>query len=124
MSREDERLEEFRRQVIWEWRGCDDPGESMANVRHASEFLDLVIEDAGTAEGMDEERLREAWSRLAGDLIASQCEPVGFRDGEIRLRVLQPAMRFHLEQIKAMLVQRLREELGDERVRSVKFELG
>jgi len=124
MSRKGERLEEFRRRVIREWRGCDDPAETMVNVRHASEFLDVIIEDAGTAEGMDEERLRDAWSQLAGDLISSQCEPVGFRDGEIRLRVLQPAMRFHLEQIKPMLVKRLREELGDERVSSVRFDLG
>ncbi len=65
MSRADERLEEFRRLVIREWRGCDDPAETMANVRHASEFLDSIHADAATAEGMDEERLREAWSQLA-----------------------------------------------------------
>ena len=124
MSRQSERLVGFRRRVLWEWRGSDDPAGSAENVRHASDFLDSALDVSGTAEGIDEERLREAWLSLAGELVASQCEPAGFRDGEIRLRVLQPAMRFHLEQIKPLLLNRLREELGDERVTSVRFELG
>ena len=124
MSRQGERLAEFRRRVLREWRGCDPTAGSADNVRHASEFLDAVLDGSRTAEEIGVERLREAWSALAGELVAGHCEPVGFRDGEVRLRVLQPAMRFHLEQIKPLLVRRLRAELGDERVASVRFELG
>ena len=124
MSRQSERLAAFRRRVLREWHGCDEPAGSSANIRHASDFLEAILDYSGTAEEIDVQRLSEAWSTLAGDLVSSHCELVAFRDGEIRLRVLQPAMRFHLEQIKPLLVQRLRDELGDERVVSVRFELG
>jgi hypothetical protein len=40
------------------------------------------------------------------------------------LRVTQPAMRFHLEQMKPMLLERIRQQLGTERIRSVSFTLG
>jgi hypothetical protein len=40
------------------------------------------------------------------------------------LRVTQPAMRFHLEQMKPMLLTRIREQLGEQRIKSVKFTLG
>ena len=124
MSRGGERLERFRRQVLREWRGCDRPSGSAENVRPAADFLGAILASTGTADGIDEQRLSEAWSALAGEMVASHCEPVGLRDGEVRLRVLQPAMRFHLEQIKPLLVKRLRDELGDDRVTSVRFELG
>jgi len=114
----------LRRRMLREWRGYDDPSHSTANVRLAGEFLARILEQTGAAVGIDEERLRQAWRSLVGDLIASQCEPAGFRDGEVSLRVLQPSMRFHLEQIKPLLVGRLRSELGDDRVRSVRFVLG
>lgn len=120
----DDRLAAMRRRVLREWRGCDDAVGSGANVRLAGEFLTGILAQTGTADGIDEARLREAWRALAGDLIASQCEPVGLRKGEVSLRVLQPAMRFHLEQIKPLLLRRLQEELGDKRVRSVRFVLG
>jgi hypothetical protein len=46
------------------------------------------------------------------------------RNGHLVLRVTQPAMRFHLEQLKPMLLTRLREQLGEQRIKSVKFTLG
>ena len=124
MSRQSERIDEFRRSVLREWRGCDRPAGSAENVRHAGDFLAAALDSTGTAEEIDGQRLREAWAALAGELVAAQCEPVGVRDGQVRLRVLQPAMRFHLEQIKPLLLARLRAELGEERVSSLRFELG
>ncbi len=120
----DDRLAAMRRQVLREWRGCDDAVRSDANVRRAGEFLAGILAQAGAADGIDEERLREAWRTLAGELVAAQCEPVGLRAGVVTLRVLQPAMRFHLEQIKPMLLRRLQAELGGDRVRSLRLVLG
>jgi len=108
-----------------EWRGCDDPVRSTENVLQAGEFLEEILARVSTAkEAVDVERLREAWRALAGEMIASQCQPEGLRDGVVTLRVLQPSMRFHLEQIKPMLLRRLRSELGEDQVRAVRFVLG
>ena len=73
---------------------------------------------------MDESQLRSAWKELAGDFIAAHSEPVSIRDGHLVLRVAQPAMRFHLEQMKPMLLKRIREALGADRVRSIRFQTG
>ncbi len=117
--------ERLRQRVLREWRGCDEPTRSTENVCQAGEFLSEILAQAeATKEGIDGERLRTVWRSLVGEMISAQCEPQGLRDGVVTLRVLQPAMRFHLEQVKPMLVRRLRSELGGELVRSVRFVLG
>ena len=63
-------------------------------------------------------------AKLAGDFIARHTEPVSVKNGHLVLRVTQPAMRFHLEQIKPMLLTRIRSQLGQDRIMSVKFTLG
>ena len=40
------------------------------------------------------------------------------------LRVTQPALRFQLEQMKPMLLTRIRQQLGEGRVKTIKFQLG
>jgi hypothetical protein len=40
------------------------------------------------------------------------------------LQVTQPSMRFHLEQMKPMLLGRIQERLGAGRIRLVRFVLG
>ncbi len=93
-------------------------------MHRAADLLDKVLAAVGAADGIDEQRLKEAWRRLAGEAVAAHCEPAAFRKGTVELRVLQPAMRFHLEQMKPVLLRKLRDELGDERVRAVRFLLG
>ena len=68
--------------------------------------------------------MKEAWSSLAGELIAKQTEPVSLRKGCLTLKVLQPAMRFHLEQLKPGLLRKLQEELGEENVLSLRLTIG
>ena len=117
--------EELRRRVLREWYGCDEPVRSTENILQAGEFLTEILARAGGAkEEADLGRLREAWRALVGEVIAGQCQPDGLREGVVTLRVLQPSMRFHLEQIKPMLLRRLRSELGGGLVRSVRFVLG
>jgi predicted nucleic acid-binding Zn ribbon protein len=98
-----------------------DPEERM---HRAGDLLARVLEAVGAAEGIDEQELKDAWRRLAGDAVAAHCEPAAFRKGIVELRVLQPAMRFHLEQMKPVLLRRLRQELGGERVRGIRFVIG
>ena len=68
--------------------------------------------------------MRAAWKELAGEFIARNSEPASVKGGHLVLRVTQPAMRFQLEQIKPMLLARIRERFGADRIRSVKFTLG
>jgi predicted nucleic acid-binding Zn ribbon protein len=114
----------IRKEILREWRGCDEVTDLNAGVSAAEKWIRNVLKSIGAGDGLDEELVRSTWKELAGDFIASHTEPVSVRNGHLVLRVTQPAMRFHLEQMKPMLLTRIREQLGEQRIKSVKFTLG
>jgi predicted nucleic acid-binding Zn ribbon protein len=114
----------IREEILREWRGCDEATDLDAGVSIAEKWIRNVLKSVGVGDGLDEELVRSTWKELAGDFIASHTEPVSVRKGHLVLRVTQPAMRFHLEQMKPMLLTRLRAQLGEQRIISVKFTLG
>lgn len=116
--------EALRRKVLREWWGGEEPIDLNRRVSLAANFVERILREAGAAGGLEEEQLRQSWGTVAGEFIARHTEPVSFRGGFLKLRVLQPAMRFHLEQMKAPLLARLRDELGEKNVRGVQFVLG
>jgi predicted nucleic acid-binding Zn ribbon protein len=118
------RIETIRRQVLSEWRGGDEAPDLDAGVRRADDFVAAILRSAGLQDGIHEDELKAVWKELAGDFIASHSEPASVKGGHLVLRVTQPAMRFHLEQMKPMLLARIRGQLGEDRIRSVKFTLG
>jgi predicted nucleic acid-binding Zn ribbon protein len=122
--RKPSRAERMREHVLSEWRGADEVPDSSAHVNQASRFIDAILRQAGLSEGIEEQELRAAWKDLAGEFIARNSEPSSVKGGHLVLRVTQPAMRFQLEQMKPMLLSRIRERLGENRIHSVKFTLG
>ena len=121
---DDPALKRIREAILLEWRGAEEPLDLEHRVSQPGKFLKAILNQAGIADGLEENQVRTAWKELAGEFIASHTEPVSVRGGHLVLRVTQPAMRFHLEQMKPMLLNRLREELGTERIRSVRFQIG
>lgn len=113
-------MERMRRRVLREWGRPDEPLDLNSRVNLAGKFVARILREAGAADGIEEERVKAVWRQLAGDFVANHCEPVSLRNGELSLRVVQPAMRFHLEQMRPVLLKRLREEFGD-KLRSVRF---
>jgi len=114
----------IREEILREWRGCDEADDLNAGVHAASQFVTAVLRAAGAEDGLQEDEVRSAWKELAGDFIARHTEPVSVKSGHLVLRVTQPAMRFHLEQMKPELLARIRTHLGENRIQSVKFTLG
>ena len=114
----------IREEILREWRGCDEAVNSNAGITLAEKWIRNVMKSIGAGDGLDEELVRSTWKELAGDFIASHTEPQSVRNGHLVLRVTQPAMRFHLEQMKPMLLTRIREQLGEQRIKSVNFTLG
>jgi len=117
------RLQAIRRAILREWR-ADEPEHLDSRVHRSDEFLGAVLKVAGAGEGVDEERLRELWKEVAGDFVARHASPESLRGGCLTLKVLQPTMRMHLEQMKGSLLKNLRKELGDEVVKSIRFSFG
>jgi hypothetical protein len=118
------RASRIRRAVLREWRGCDEVGDPRDRVNCAADLVDTVLRSLGIRDGLHEDEVRAAWKELAGDFIARHSEPLSVKQGHLVLRVTQPTMRFHLEQMKPMLLGRIRKQLGKGRVHSVRFTLG
>lgn len=118
------RAQAIREEILREWRGCDEAEDLGAGIHPASQFVSAILRAAGMEDGLTEEDVRAAWKELAGDFIAGHTEPVSVRNGNLVLRVTQPTMRFHLEQMKPMLLTRIRSALGQDRIKSIKFTLG
>ncbi len=114
----------IREEILREWRGCDEATDLSQGIHLAEQFVSAILRAAGAEDGLHEDQVRAAWKELAGDFISRHSEPVSVKNGHLVLRVTQPAMRFHLEQMKPMLLKRIHERLGKDRVKSVKFTLG
>lgn len=114
----------IREEILREWWGSERPTDLNAGVHHASDFVSAILRAAGAEDGLHEDQVRAAWKELAGEFIARHTEPVSIKGGHLVLRVTQPALRFQLEQMKPMLFSRIRAQLGENRLKSIKFTLG
>lgn len=123
MSAED-RLKRMRRAILREWRGGDEPDHPDSRVHKPKEFLSAILKQANAAEGIEEEKVRELWKEIAGEFVAMHAAPNSLKRGCLSLQVLQPAMRFQLEQMKPQLQQKLNKALGEGVVKSIRFSLG
>lgn len=113
-----------RARVLRDWRGAWEPLDLNRNVSSAGALVESVLADLRLNEGIEESRLRGAWREVAGEFVAKHTEPVSLRDGLLTLRVLQPSMRFHLEQSRGELRTRLQSRLGRKTVRDVRLTIG
>lgn len=114
----------MRADIVGQWVGAKRPLNLNKNITEASAHIETILESIGVRGGLEEEQVKAAWSTLAGELIAKQTEPVSIRKGCLTLKVLQPAMRFHLEQLKPGLLRKLQAELGEEHLKSLRLTIG
>ena len=119
-----DRLARLRRAILREWRGGDEPEHLDSKVHRPDEFLAEILKVAGAADGIEFEKLREMWREIAGEFVARNAAPDSLKNGCLTLKVLQPAMRFHLEQMKGQLLANLKKAAGDGVVKSIRFSLG
>ena len=114
----------IREEILREWRGIEEPADLNAGIHLAEKFVTTILRAAGAEDGLHEDQVRETWKDLAGEFIARHTEPLSVKGGVLILRVTQPALRFQLEQMKPMLLTRIRIQLGEDRIKSIKFQLG
>ncbi|MDG1070144.1 MAG: DUF721 domain-containing protein [Akkermansiaceae bacterium] len=114
----------MRAQVTREWVGAPRPLDLGKNISPASDHIEAILESIGIRGGLDEEEVKATWRSLAGELVAKQTEPTSLRKGCLTLKVLQPSMRYHLEQLKPGLLRKLQAELGEDNIKSLRLTIG
>lgn len=113
-----------RARILAEWLGGTNPPDPTRNIHKPGEYLDQLLKTIGVAEGVDEQRLKEGWGAVAGPFVAQHTVPESIRGGVLVLRVLQPTMKFHLQQMSGKLLENLHRELGQGVVKQVVFKIG
>lgn len=111
-------------ELLSEWLGCDKPMNLGRNISEASNWVDGILKKQFFAESLNEDEVKRVWKEVAGEFIGAHTEPVSVKEGHLVLRVTQPAMRFHLEQMKPDLLRKIKERFGADKIKSVKFNLG
>ena len=114
----------IRAHFMRDWIGGHFPRDLNRNISEPEAYIESILEKVGMKGGLDEDRVKEAWKELAGGVIAKQTEPVSIRKGCLTLKVLQPAMRYHLEQLKPQLLKKLKAELGEDNIKSLRLTVG
>ena len=118
------RREGIHEDLMREWLGCDKPDDIGANVSSAAALVEGILKSQFFADGINEEEVKAAWKEIAGDFIGANTEPVSVKEGHLVLRVTQPAVRFHLEQLKPELLKKIQARFGKDKVKSIRFNLG
>lgn len=108
-------------EVVNDWQQGQTPMPTGENASIAADWVESVLAGLNLAEGLEESKIRDGWRAVAGDFVAAQTEVVSLKKKVLVLRVLQPAMRFHLEQSKGDLLRKVQQELGKESVRDVRL---
>ncbi|MGB2403430.1 MAG: DUF721 domain-containing protein [Akkermansiaceae bacterium] len=119
-----EQQRKARARILIEWLGGLNPPDPARNIHQPSEFVDGLLKSIGVSDGVDEAHIKEVWASVAGQFVAQHTVPESIREGVLVLRVLQPAMKFHLQQMNAKLLENLHRELGKNTVKKVVFKIG
>ena len=114
----------IRNKLLTEWRGGIDPPHPARNIHEPSEYLDDLLKVVGLSDGVDEGRLKEVWGKVAGEFVAKHTVPESIRGGTLVLKLVQPAMKFHLQQMSGKLLENLHRELGKDTVKQIVFKIG
>ncbi len=123
-KRKPTRQDGIHEELLSEWLGCDKPLNPGKNVSAAGDWIDSILKAQFFAESLNEEEVKSAWKEIAGDFIGMHTEPVSVKEGHLVLRVTQPAMRFHLEQMKPELLKKVKARFGAGKIKSIRFNLG
>ncbi len=123
-KRKPTRQEGIHAELISEWLGCDKPTNLARNISDAGDWVESILKKQFFADSIDEDAVKAAWKEVAGDFIGNNTEPVSVKEGHLVLRVTQPAMRFHLEQMKPELLKNIKARFGAGKIKSIKFNLG
>lgn len=113
-----------RAKILEQWWGAGERLDPEKNISAAGDWLEEIMAKLRLEDGIEESKLRGAWKEVAGEFVAGQTEPVSLHKGVLTLKVLQPSMKFHLEQSRGEILSRLQQSLGRKKIREIRLTIG
>lgn len=114
------------RQALADWFQIPPPRFNETRNVHTVESLlgDILAKLPLKEEVMDPEILRKGWLAAAGPFLGQQANLLSIVKGVAIIQVLQPAMRYHLQQWQGALLGKLKDQFGKDAVASIKIQIG
>lgn len=116
--------EKFEERILGQWHGAAPRVDTERCISLASDHLEEILARLGIREGVDEQELIANWAGVVGEFISKHTRPVALKQGLLSIQVLQPAMRFHLEQSRGEILRKLKHCYGNEKIKNIRFVLG
>lgn len=120
----DSARDSVREKILEQWWGAGKSVDPEKNISAAGDWLTEIMTKLRLEDGIEESRLRGAWKEVAGEFVSGQTEPVSLHKGVLTLKVLQPSMKFHLEQSRGEILSRLQQSLGRKKLREIRLTIG
>ena len=119
------RDEQEVRQALADWFQISPATSETRNLHTAESLLgDILSRLPLDGDGMDPELLREGWLKAAGPFLGQQSNLLSIVKGVATIQVLQPAMRYHLQQWQGALLGKLKDQFGKDAVHSIRIRIG
>lgn len=114
-----------REQTLADWLEVPLPIDEKRGIRSAEDILmQLIPRLKISSESMQTEQMAEGWRRAAGDFIAHNAQLVKVDRGTAVIKVIQPALRYQLNQMKAPLLEKLQKEFPSCKIEQIRFIYG
>lgn len=91
---------------------------------HISGILAEILKQHRTTAGRELTEVLEQWDETVGAAIAENAQPVGYRKCVLLVNVTSSVWIQQLQFLKADILSRLNDTLGNVRVDDVKFKIG
>ena len=119
------RDEQEVRQALADWFQISPATSETRNLHTAESLLgDILSRLPLDGDGMDPELLRAGWLKAAGPFLGQQSNLLSIVKGVATIQVLQPAMRYHLQQWQGALLGKLKDQFGKDAVHSIRIRIG
>lgn len=114
-----------REQTMADWLEVPLPTNEKQGIQSVADVLVQLIPKLNLkTSSLQPEELSEGWKRAAGDFISHNAQLVKLEKGAATIKVLQPTLRYQLNQMKPALLEKLQAEFPSIKINTIHFIYG
>ena len=87
-------------------------------------ILKKVVDNLAAQKGVTEEEIKSIWCEAAGEAAAKHSQPVSLKGAIITVNVDGSSWLYQLTTKKKEIARRLKEHLGDKKIKDIRFRIG
>lgn len=112
-------------QAVADWFGIGAVLDEKSGIVPLEMLINQVVSSLPLeVPAIDSKILSKGWKIVAGDFISQNANLESIVNGIATIQVLQPAMRYHLKQWEPALIEKLKQQFGENAVHTIKYKLG